>query len=984
MGGILRILGTVLALATAAVLPARGAPAPESLDQLPHRSWTAIGGLQATPVWAIAQDNQGYLWLGVRGGLVRFDGTSFVRWEALSGAALPEREVRALHVAQDGSLWVGFGNAGGVSRIQDGAAHTYQPGGGLPNGPIWALYEDRQRTLWAGGAYGVSRFRDGDWERVGSDHGIGDRLMLFKVYEDAAGDLWLGTVAGLFRRRPASDTFERIVSAGRVARSVTSDSEGSIWVGDEPLGLRVASPGHSRSAAPLIPEVIAPLLRDRRGHLWGGTADAGLVRIRDQHWAGGAGVEHFTPSDGLTGHRINALHEDRAGNIWIGTDAGLDYLAANSRHALAVRRELTGHTVTSLAAGRNGSLWAGTSSGLYYLSDRETRLYRTGHTRRANGVSAVHRDERGVVWAATFAGLTRFEDGRFVQVPLPDGMTLLRITAMTSDAGGGLWLCDATGLYRLKAGALSDYRGLPAVAGRTPATAYTDSLNRVWISFVGGGLLSFHEGQARTYPDDTGVTSGTIRAFLEDRDGTLWVGSHRGTARLDRGRFVGLSDSTRPGGHDVIGITQDDEGLIWVVTAAHVLRFSTREFMQAAVDPSYRFTVLSDWGPRTANPEWWGIYAMSARTTDGELWLATRDGVRVVDPREIGNPEPTAVRVDRVRFGQQPHVAVGGAHVPADARRLEIEYSTPAFDVPATFRYMLEGFDREWVEVGAFRQAFYTNLPPREYRFRVAASYGGSRWIEAEPWEFSVLPTIYETPTFRAGTALALVLIAVGVWRMRLRRVRQQFALVLGERARVGREIHDTLLQGMAGVAMQVHAVSESLDASQTQARAALNRARDALEHYMREARRSIWELREPALESLDLAAALDALGKRLTAGTAVRFTRRVRGVPKPCAVQLKYELLRVSGEAISNAVQHAKPDEIAVELAYEDDTVSVRVRDDGQGFDARLLDQEPARHWGLAGMRERAAQLGAALTLVSAPSEGTRVEITAPFVEEE
>lgn len=983
---ILLLLVTLAPGAPAGAQPlVQGAPAPERLHELPHRSWTSMADLQATPVWAITQDAEGYLWLGVRGGLVRFDGTSFVRWDALSGEALPEQEVRALHAARDGSLWVGFGNAGGVSRIRDGAAHTYPPGDGLPGGPIWALHEDRQGTLWAGGAYGVSRFRDGGWERVGADRGIAsDRVMLFQVHEDAAGELWLGTVAGLYRYRPASDTFDRIVSAGRVVRSVTSIPEGPLWVAGEPLGLRQAGPVQPAQAAGLVPELTAPLLRDRRGHLWGGTAGAGVVRIGDREWAGSTAVERLTPADGLTGSRINTLHEDRAGNIWIGTDGGLDYVAVDSPNVLGVRTELAGRYVTSLAAGAQGSLWAGTSDGVYRMSDGGATLHRIGDGGMLDGVSAVHQDRQGTVWAAAFGALVRFEDGRFTRVPLPGGLTLFRVTAMTSDAGGGLWLCDATGLYRLQAGALTDYSGAPAVAGRTPVGAYTDMRGRVWIGFADGGLVSFEDGQAREYPDEAGVTSGPIRAFFEDGDGGLWVGSHRGLARLERGRFVGLSDSGRPGGHDVIGITQDHEGLIWVVTAAHVLRFAPAEFMQAAADPAYRFAVVSDWGPWTASPEWWGSYTTSTRTTDGELWIPTPDGARVIDPRQIAGTDPRAVRVDRVRFDQQPHAAAARARVPADATRIEIEYSTPAFDVPARFRYMLEGFDQDWVEVGAFRQAFYTNLPPREYRFRVAASYGGARWVEAEPWQFTVLPTIYETAAFRAAAGLALVLMVLGAWRLRLRYVRQQFALVVGERARVGREIHDTLLQGMAGVAMQVHAVSESLDGSQTQARAALNSARDALEHYMREARRSIWELRGPSLESLDLPAAIEALGERLTAGGATRFTLRVRGVPRRCDPQLKHHLLRVCGEAISNAVQHARPDEIAVELSYDDDAVKVCVRDDGLGFDVEQVEREPRRHWGLAGMRERAAQLGAALTLVSVPSGGTRVEITAPFVEAE
>ena len=288
-----RVLRTVIALTAALAAPAPAARAAESLAHLPHKSWTAIADLQTTPVWAIAQDQEGYIWLGVRGGLVRFDGTRFVQWETLSGAELPDRDVHALHVSRDGSLWVGFGNAGGVSRIRDGAAHTYPPGDDLPSGPIWALFEDRQGTVWAGGTYGVSRYREGAWERVGSAHGIRDQAMLFDFYEDAAGELWLGTVAGLFRRIPATDALEPVASAGRLARSVTSDVAGSIWVGGEPLGLREADAPQPPSATSLIPESTSTLLRDRRGHLWGGTAGEGIVRIPDRKWAGGAVVERL-------------------------------------------------------------------------------------------------------------------------------------------------------------------------------------------------------------------------------------------------------------------------------------------------------------------------------------------------------------------------------------------------------------------------------------------------------------------------------------------------------------------------------------------------------------------------------------------------------------------------------------------------------------------------------------------------------------------
>lgn len=979
-----RILGRMFAMAALAALSTSGVHAAQSLDSHLHKSWSAVDGLPESPVWAIAQDPDGYIWLGVHGGLVRFDGARFVRWEALTGAQLPERDVHALHVARDGSLWVGFGNTGGVSRIRDGGVQSYPPGEGLQSGPIWAVFEDRHGVVWAGGTFGVSRFRDGRWERVGDGHGIRDEVMLFGFHEDAAGDLLLATVAGLYRHDRAADRLQRIVDAGLVVRSVTSDSAGSIWVGGELDGLRAIGPRRASGAERRLPDISFPLLRDERGHLWGGTPGGGVARIRDRAWADAAPVERITPRDGLSGDRILALHEDRTGNIWIGTNAGLDYLAASSPGPYVMRPALSDKRIASLAAGDGGAVWAAAFDGLYLVSEAETTRYGAADGLPADAASVVHRDKRGNVWVTSLGRLHRFDDGRFAPVALPEGMNLFRVTAMTGDGEGGLWLCDATGLYRLQDGVLTDYGDAPAVRGRTPVVAYTDSLDRVWIGFLGGGVVAFDKGQPREFHGDDAVTAGSVSAFLEDRDGTLWVASHTGLARFDGNRFEGLSGRDRPGGYGLIGISQDDEGFLWAATTEHLLRFSPGEFSRALVDPSYRLAVLHELGPGSRRTDWWTSYQASARTTDGRIWFATNEGAVVVDPRRVGYGEPPAVRVDRVRRGQRVLAPGDGVRLPARANRLEFEYSAPAFDAPARYRYMLEGFDTEWVEVGAYAQAVYTNLPPGEYRFRVAASASGTRWVEASPWDVSVLPAIYETAAFRAGLVLALALIIVGMWRLRVRRLRKQFALVLGERARVGREIHDTLLQGMAGVAMQVHSAAEALDNSQPRIRATLQTARDALEHYMREARRSIWELRGPALESLDLPAAIEALGQRLTAGTAIRFGLRVRGAPRRCAPELKQQLLRVSGEAISNAVQHAGPAEIAVELAYTNDSVGVCVRDDGRGFDVEQVEREPVRHWGVAGMRERAAQLGAALDLVSAPAAGTRVEIVAPLVEAE
>ena len=830
-----RIVGNVLVLTAALAASAPDAHTAESLDSYLHKSWTAVDGLPESPVWAIAQDHDGYIWLGVHGGLVRFDGTRFVRWETLTGAQLPERDVHALHVARDGSLWVGFGNTGGVSRIHGGSAQSYPPGAGLQSGPIWAVFEDRRGVVWAGGTFGVSRFSGGRWERVGAGHGIRDEVMLFGFHEDAAGDLWLATIAGLYSHDRAADRLERIDDAGLVVRSVTSDTAGSIWFGSEVGGLRALGALRTSGADRRLPEISFPLLRDERGHLWGGTTGGGVVRVRDRVWAGAGSLDRITPRDGLSGNRILALHEDRAGDIWVGTNAGLDYLAASNPSPHVMRSALSDQRIANLAAGDGGAMWAATLDGLYIVSGAETTRYGVAEGLPASGVSVVHWDKRGNVWVAAIGRLHRFEGGRFVSVPLPGDAGLFRITAMASDGDGGLWLCDATGLYRLQDGILTDYSDAPEVRGRTPIVAYADSRDRVWVGFLGGGVLAFEKGQPREYPSDDVVTAGSVSAFLEDRDGTLWVASHTGLARFDGNRFEGLSGRHRPGGYGLTGITQDDEGFLWAATTEHVLRFSPGEFSRALVDPSYRLAVLHELDPGSRRTDWWGSYQTTARTTNGQIWFATHDGAMVVDPRRVGYGEPPAARVDRVRRGQRVLAPGAGVRLPARANRLEFEYSAPAFDAPARYRYKLEGFDQEWVEVGAYGQAAYTNLPSGEYRFRVAASAGGTRWVEAPPWDFSVLPTVYETAAFRAGLVLALALIIVGMWRLRVRRLRKQFTLVLGERARVGREIHDTLLQGMAGVAMQVHSAAAALDDSQPRIRTTLHTARDALEHYMRE-----------------------------------------------------------------------------------------------------------------------------------------------------
>ena len=295
------------------------------------------------------------------------------------------------------------------------------------------------------------------------------------------------------------------------------------------------------------------------------------------------------------------------------------------------------------------------------------------------------------------------------------------------------------------------------------------------------------------------------------------------------------------------------------------------------------------------------------------------------------------------------------------------------------FRYMLDGFDRDWVDAGTSRQVVYTNLHPGSYTFRVAAANKDGMWSEPAVWSFSVAPAFYETPIFYAGTAFALALIIWAAWQLRLRAVHQRLALVYSERTRVAREIHDTLLQSLVGVAWQLDTIRERPDASTEDMRDQLSTLRRRMEGFIREARESIWNLRSPALVDRTLPAALREAGESLTKNAGLEFSLVVNGTPSQLSPRIEQQLLRIGQEAVTNAVRHANASVVRMELSYTKDSVLLRVSDDGRGFDPEFVVRDD-HHWGLKSMEERMLEIGGHLSLVTKAGEGTTLEARAPL----
>ncbi len=354
----------------------------------------------------------------------------------------------------------------------------------------------------------------------------------------------------------------------------------------------------------------------------------------------------------------------------------------------------------------------------------------------------------------------------------------------------------------------------------------------------------------------------------------------------------------------------------------------------------------------------------------------------VLDP----NDRPAAVAAPVVHMlevtvdGRSISVAAGAKLSPGNGR-MQFRYTGIYLSAPERVRYSyrLEGLDGEWISSVARRVTNYNSLPHGQYRFTVRAAVPNGPSGETS-FAFELLPHFYETAWFRYFCAALAAAAIWGLYNLRLRQIRQRFSLVLEERGRLAREIHDTLAQGFVGISSQLDAVALTLNGHVEVARKHLDLARKMVRHSLTEARRSVMDLRASALEGHDLPAALSEAAHQWTAGSAVQIRVDVEGENRPLPEETEQHLLRIAQEAVTNAVKHARASHVRIHLEMAGRELSLRVADDGRGFEQDEAFSEVGGHFGLLGMRERAERLGGELQLHSEPGQGTEVAVTVPI----
>lgn len=952
-----------------------------NIDVLPvipmqHASWSAAAGAP-TGIYAITQTLDGWLWIGSSAGLFRFDGVRFLRAE---GALAPlTANIFDLGTLADGTLWVTY-RFGGMSLLKDGHMRHFAAGKlNTPGGTLFTVGQDGAGRIWLASGQGLRVLAaDGTWTAppaaLGAPAGLAMAMLL-----DRSGTFWLRGSDAVYALAKQGAQFvqkDKIGGAGKFAQH----PDGSVWTSDESPGLRMVqgAPGADPKAW-AINTLFANIVFDAGGALWS-TGISGITRdiptaVPRAHRVD---AEH-----GLSGRHGLAVFEDREQNIWVGTENGLDRFRPYRLQPLALphyRGE-----AQALAPGAQGGAWVDVS---FVASAKATPAQFAPESSAALLTTALHTAPDGTVWSGGRGGIWKMRDGKREAVGMPPGITDPMATptlSLTTDTAGTLWVSlGRKGVFSLKDGTWTAHGGVAGLADFPTTALASDAQGRTWFGSTGDQIRLLDKGAVRRFGRDDGLAIGTVLAVVPTPH-RVWVGGENGLAYFDGKRFIPVTGHGGEPFAGTSGIVPDADGTLWLNGGTGISLIAPDELRATLRQPGrqVRFNRLDyrDGLVGTAAPI---IPLPSAiRSTDGTLWFSTTGGVVAFDPARLPkNPLVPPVVVTAIKAGGKDYAAVDGLRLAPGTRALDVEFAALSYRAPERvgFRYRLDGVDSDWHNADGRRSAQYTNLAPGQYRFRVIAANDDGLWNTAgTTLTFSIAPSLTQTLWFRVLCGAAVLGALWLLYRMRLRllarRIAAQMNTRIDERERIARELHDTLLQSIMGLVLKVGAAVQRLRVDE---RKPLEDALATARQVLGEGRDRVAGLRGASLQHAGLARAIDDFGTALAQDSGIAFALAVKGTAVRLDDAVSEELLAIAREAVWNAFVHAQPRHVTVTLGYSARGVGLTVADDGCGIPAEVQGGRVG-HWGLPGLRERAAKIGATLELTSSPGAGTTWTLALP-----
>ena len=955
-----------------------------TLTQYVHRIWTVQQGGPSGTIYQILQSPDGFLWLGTQTGLVRFDGVRFTPAETLFQGVPENLWVRAVLSDGQGGLWVGT-NDSGIYRFGAGAPEHYTTKEGLPSDVVFCLLPAPGGGLWVCTGNGLARFSDGKFQVYRNPEAAAP-----EVVRDACiapdGRIWLGGDGpALYSMSGTGGALEntplRSIPSDAGVRAIACSGQG-LWVGTTSGLVRVERSAQRlfTSKEGLADDGVLSLREGPDGSLWVGTR-SGFSRYRNGEF------ESFRPQEGLSQSSVTSLYEDREGSLWVGTKHGVNQFVDGRAIPYTVNEGMPSNAAGPLLQDSSGRTWVGTlDAGLARFDGRHFTVFNT-HDGLASNMILALADAGDGVWAGTNRGLNLFRNGRVDSLfTRRNGLPSDEIRSLFRDRAGSLWAGTAAGLAVLRDGRFS-----------TPPNSPHDPIIALGADADGRVMFSTDHGLFRVEGPDSiqevapgGVPLRNVDAIYRDSAGMLWLGTNGNGLHLldERPGAKTAQFLVRDGMFDgeIYGIFEDSEGRMWFACSKGIFSVPRADLLSLAAGRIPRVS-STQYSPTDAlrvieckpgvQP---GVWSMS----DGRLWFSTIRGLIVLDPAHLQRnvPPPTVVVENPIVNGQSERPDRIGKLAPG-RKSIEFNYTGLSYLSPTrmTFRYMLEPYDHSWVDAGTRREAFYTNLPPGNFRFRVTAcNSDGICNEQGSVVAFTLQPHYYQQAWFLISMAILACLTGWLTYQLRIRRLRKRFELIVQERSRIARELHDTLIQGFSGITMEMQALAGRLRSSEERARLE-EIIRDAAA-CLKETRRSVAGLRGapgPGRVS-GLGAAISGAARQITETKDVRLKLRLDDEPHGLKPEVEYNLLRIASEAISNSVKHSGARTIEVSLRSTPGFLRLSVADDGAGFEPSLNGHPRPGHYGLIGMRERAAQIGAEFEFESAPGRGTIVTVVAPL----
>jgi ligand-binding sensor domain-containing protein/signal transduction histidine kinase len=937
------------------------------------RSWQSQDGLPEETVQAFAQTQDGYLWVGTSGGLLRFDGARFRLFAHENTPAFGENSVFCLLAGRDGRLWIGT-DGSGLIEWQNGAFHSYPVAQGQAADFVRALAEDHNGLLWVATDDGLFWAKNGSLERADKPLGL-PVFNVHAVMEDRSGRIWVGG-SRLYSLKdgktreyslPGSDSKNKV-------KSFLQTSDRVIWVGTVG-GLYRLLPGQDRFAP--VPEVsgtIRSLREAPNGELWAGAIGAGIFRIR------GNRVTRLKAPSPLISNTVLSIFADSDRDLWLGTQAGMMRLSRTPVRVLALSEaadsdfgtvtldtdgslwaasnqlvhvqgghaepvrfpELGDVRVRNVLRSRDGSLWVGTDGGGVYHHSAQGTTHFTTHEGLVNNFVRVFLESKdGSLWIGTDNGVSRLDQGGIHNFTAQNGLVYNSIRSLLEDRDGTIWIGTEHGLSQYKNGEFNHDAMTAALGDEKVWALHQDVDGGIWIGTRAHGLYRYRNDQLSHFTTANGLASDSIYSILEDKKGHFWVSGPSGVMLLNRA-----------------------------------------ELDAQAIDPQQLLSLRIFRADEGGKPTqfYGGTQPAGAMTGSGEAWFPTSQGLWSIRPDELEHPFFPNLNIDAVSVDGRPAPLTGKLTLDASSSRLEIGYEPVLLrsQEGLRFRYKLDGYDRTWTYASAQqRLATYTNLPAGNYTFLVEAWETDDPAHEARASIGLIKrPYFYRTQWFVAICVLFAALLSVFAYQVRMKQIHDRFKAVLAERTRLAREMHDTLIQGCVSISALLEAASSGevdnesrshlIDYAATQVRATVD-----------EARQAVWNLRGEEHALVDLEIALQRMAERIGREHGVEVVYRLLGKPFAIALPATHELMMVAREAVFNAILHGHAQQIETELSYADESLSLTIKDDGQGFDAAKAFSD--EHFGLCGMQERVHQFNGKFEIESAPLKGTCVRLRIP-----